>query len=176
VLAGLCLWRGKRASEWLACAAAVDGGPRAKIARIYAQVGPYLPLDKHFAIGNFIADAIAQREIVVRGDGTPFRSYLHAADTTVWLWKMLVRGPSGRAWNVGGDEGISIAALARRVAQTLGSTQGWRILTPADPSKAIECYVPDTSRARSELGVKQTITLDESIRRTANWIAGRPRY
>lgn len=167
---------GKRASEWLACAAAADGGPRVKIARIYAQVGPYLPLDKHFAIGNFIADVIAQRDIIIRGDGTPFRSYLYAADTTVWLWKMLVRGPSGRAWNVGGDEGVSIAALARRVALMLGSGHDIRVLTPVDPSKAVECYVPDTSRARSELGVMQTITLDESIRRTANWIAGSHRY
>jgi nucleoside-diphosphate-sugar epimerase len=167
---------GKRASEWLACAAAADGGPRVKIARIYAQVGPYLPLDKHFAIGNFIADVLAGRDIIIRGDGTPTRSYLYAADTTVWLWKMLVRGASGRAWNVGGDEGISIAALAQRVGQLLGSEHGIKVLTPVDPSKAVECYVPDTSRARTELGVKQTITLDDSIRLTANWIAGRHRY
>lgn len=161
---------GKRVSEWLACAFAAETKLRVKVARIYAQVGPYLPMDKHFAIGNFINDALSNREIIIRGDGTPFRSYLYAADTALWLWAMVLRGEPGRAWNVGGDEGLSIADLSLRVATILGSKEGSKILTPVDPDKRMECYVPNVNRARAELKLPMPIPLDEAILRTANWV------
>lgn len=161
---------GKRVSEWLACAQGAETGLNVKIARIYAQVGPYLPMDKHFAIGNFISDVLADREIVIRGDGTPFRSYLYAADTAVWLWATVVRGDAGRAWNVGGSSGISIASLADQVAKILNSTKGIKVLTPADPNSHTERYVPDVSRAHRELRLPPPIPLDDAILRTAQWL------
>jgi dTDP-glucose 4,6-dehydratase len=161
---------GKRASELLACAQGAETGLKVKIARIYAQVGPYLPMDKHFAIGNFISDALADREIIIRGDGTPFRSYLYAADTAVWLWAMLVRGDAGRAWNVGGTEGISIAALADRVAALLDAKQGIKVLTALDPNRYVERYVPNVGRARKELSLPEPVSLNDAILRTAQWL------
>jgi nucleoside-diphosphate-sugar epimerase len=161
---------GKRASEWLACAQAEETGLKVKIARIYAQIGPYLPLDKHFAIGNFISDVLADREIIIRGDGTPRRSYLHAADTAVWLWRMLVLGSPSRAWNVGSEIGLSIEELAHRVSKVLRSTKEIRILTLAQPNQSVEQYVPNISRAREELQIPPIISLDDAIVRTAEWI------
>lgn len=162
---------GKRVSEWLCCAQAIETGLRVKVARIYAQVGPYLPLDKHFAIGNFIYDALFKKKIIVSGDGTPFRSYLYAPDTVIWLWSMLLRGASGRAWNVGGEEGLSISALASRVKNLVGHpTQEIEIAKKINLEKNIERYVPDVSRARSELCLSTPICLDDAILRTANWV------
>lgn len=162
---------GKRVSEWLSCAQAMETGLRVKVARIYAQVGPYLPLDKHFAIGNFIYDALFNKKIIISGDGTPFRSYLCAADTVIWLWSMLLRGKAGRAWNVGGQEGLSISALASRVKSLVGNpTQEIEIAKKADPEKNIERYVPDVSRACSELCLPTPICLDDAILRTAKWV------
>jgi dTDP-glucose 4,6-dehydratase len=114
LLSGSAYGEGKRVSEWLASQAA-GNGLEVKVARIFALVGPHLPLDKHFAIGNFIRAALANEAIVIQGDGTPHRSYLYAADMAAWLWAVLFRGKCGRAYNVGSDESISIAALAKRV-------------------------------------------------------------
>jgi nucleoside-diphosphate-sugar epimerase len=161
---------GKRVSEMLACLEAGDRGLSVKIGRIYAQVGPYLPLDKHFAIGNFINDVLADREILIRGDGTPYRSYLYAADTTVWLMAMLVRGSPGRAWNIGGTEGLSIAELAKRVAELLGSTKSIKVVTKVAADRRVERYVPNVNRAMAELNLSAPMSMNEAILRTAKWI------
>lgn len=168
LLSGSAYGEGKRVSEWLAAQAASDG-LEVKIARVFALLGPHLPLDKHFAIGNFLRAALADEEIVIQGDGTPHRSYLHAADMAAWLWAVLLRGQSGRAYNVGADESISIAALAERVCRVLARTSRIIIQKQAPPDAAPMHYVPDISRAKLELGLPSPLALNDAIYRAANW-------
>jgi dTDP-glucose 4,6-dehydratase len=165
---GSAYGEGKRVSEWLGAAYA-ERGLSPKIARCFAFVGPYLPLDAHFAVGNFLRDAMAGEPISIRGDGTAVRSYLHAADLTVWLLTILLNGRVGGAYNVGSDEALSIADLARRVAAVLGSTAELALGIPPAPGRSAERYVPDISLAREELALDVAIGLDDAIRRTARW-------
>ena len=156
---------GKRMAEWMCATSALKEAYSVKIARGFAFLGPYLPLNSHFAAGNFIRDALAGRPIVVEGDGTPVRSYLYAADLAIWLWTILIRGESGRAYNVGSEREISIADLARLVAGS-GSVE---VRGTARPGERPERYVPSTARARTELQLQERIDLSESIRRTLEW-------
>jgi nucleoside-diphosphate-sugar epimerase len=160
---------GKRVSEWLA-SQATEGGLKVKIARVFAVVGPYLPLDKHFAIGNFLRAALANDEIVIHGDGTPHRSYLYAADIAAWLWAVLLRGESCRAYNVGSDESISILSLAKRVCRVVGRNPGITVKQQPCLGSSISHYVPDITRAREELALPPPMPLDDAIFRTARHI------
>lgn len=170
MLAGSAYGEGKRVSEWLAAQAACEQ-LEVKIARVFSLVGPHLPLHKHFAIGNFLGAAMAGNEIVIQGDGTPHRSYLHAADMSAWLWAVLLKGRSGEAYNVGSEESISIARLAQRVCQVLGATSRIDVRSQPRPGASPAHYVPDCRKARDHLGLPEPMMLDESIIRTANWYA-----
>jgi nucleoside-diphosphate-sugar epimerase len=165
---------GKRASE-LMCALyqktvqAKGVEFEAKIARCWAFCGPHLPLDAHFAIGNFIGDVLAGRPISIGGDGTPRRSYLYGADLAIWLWTMLFRAPALVPINVGSGRDMSILELAEVVAATLDASTEIKVAKQAVPCAAPARYVPSVMRAEELLGLTETVGLEESIRRTAAW-------
>lgn len=161
---------GKRISEILcAIAAAERFGLEVSIARCFAFVGPYLPLDKHFAIGNFIGAVMRGEDICIQGDGTPLRSYLYAADLAHWLWVMLLEAPSGRAYNVGGSEAISIGDLAHRVNRVLGGRGEVRVAQSPRVGATPQAYLPSIGRVAAELKLLPVVGLDDAILRTARW-------
>ena len=159
---------GKRISELLCAIFQQKAAIECKIARCWAFCGPHLPLNEHFAIGNFIGDCLAGRPICIRGDGTPRRSYLYAADLAIWLWTILFRAPALTPLNVGSENDLSILELARFVAAVLDSNAA--IEVSQQPGKGPPSrYVPSVQRARTLLGLEEITSLEESIRRTAQW-------
>jgi len=145
-----------------------DSDVPCSIVRCFAFVGEYLPLDTHFAIGNFIRDCLNGQPIIINGDGTPLRTYLYAADLTLWLWKILIHGNAGQAYNVGSDREISISKLAETVQKVAGISNEIRIsLTPT--GEPPQRYVPDVSRVRRELGLEVKVSLEEAIRLTFDY-------
>ncbi len=160
---------GKRAAEFLCITYAKNYGIEVKIARCFSFVGPYLQLNLHYAIGNFIRDGLMGGPIIVKGDGTAYRSYMYAADLAVWLWTILFKGQSCRPYNVGSEEAITIGDLARLVASCFDRPVEVKTLGRPDPSVPRERYVPCTKRAREELGLKDRIPLAEGVMRTINW-------
>ncbi|HWB83420.1 MAG TPA: NAD-dependent epimerase/dehydratase family protein [Bryobacteraceae bacterium] len=160
---------GKRLAELLCAIYARQHRMHCVIARGFAFVGPYLSLSSHFAIGNFIRDCLSGQPIQVRGDGTPFRSYLYAADLAVWLWTMLVRGESVRPYNLGSENALPIAEVAAAVALALNPQNEIRIAAMPRPGVPAERYIPSTARVRGELGLGEHVPLQEAIQRTADW-------
>lgn len=156
----------KRQAEHLCALYADRFGIEPVIARCFAFVGEDLPLDVHFAIGNFIRDALFCDEITVNGDGSPVRSYMDQAELARWLLVMLRHGEAGRAYNVGGQEPVTLLDAARLVSSVLGNDKPVRVLgqTGSDnPTR--NRYVPDLSRAANELRLVNEIDLKEALRR-----------
>lgn len=161
---------GKWAAEVICRLYAHHFGLETKIARCFAQVGPYLPMDIHYAIGNFLRDALQGGPIRVNGDGTPLRSYLYAADLTIWLWTILLKGKPCHPYNVGSDKGITIAGIADIVRQQIAPGSAVTIARQPEPSQQRQRYVPSIERARNELMLEVWIPLEESIQKTVHWL------
>jgi len=137
------------------------------VARCFAFVGPDLPLDVHFAIGNFIRDALWGNEIVVLGDGRAVRSYLCQSDLARWLIKLAQSGLPGATYNVGSDEIVTIAELAYLVRDILAPNKPVRILGRIPSSSDGDVYFPNIEKITHLNDLKALVSLRDAIKITA---------
>ncbi len=163
--------QGKRLAEHLCALYAERSSIEMKIARCFAFVGPHLPLDAHFAIGNFIRDALNGGPIIVKSDGTPRRSYLYSADLAIWLWTIFIKAQSCRPYNIGSTQDLSVGEAAQLVRNVLLTEGEIRTAQVAVPGQSVNNYVPSIQRAESELGLKSWTSLSDAIRKTGEWVS-----
>ena len=162
---------GKRLAELLAASYNREYGLNTKIARCFAFIGPHLPLDGHFAAGNFIRDVMQGRDIKINGDGTPVRSYMYPTDLVVWLWTILLNGKYARPYNVGSPHSVNLLEFATLIQKEYNSQRekesATKVIVTRIPrgETATSRYVPDINRAQLELNLNIKISLEESIRR-----------
>lgn len=142
-------------------------GCNVSIARCFAFVGPYLPRDQHFAIGNFIQDGLFGRAIELKARHVVYRSYMHADDLVCWLMTIAV-GASADCpiFNVGSSEPIILGDLAKKVADYFDVDA--RVLSLSD--KKVDRYIPSTKKAFEDLGLRLEINLDQAIDQTVRSI------
>lgn len=140
-----------------------------KVARCYTFVGPFLPTDRHFAIGNFINNILNNENIVIEGDGTPIRSYMYSADLTIWLWTILFQGSNNTTYNVGSDKPINIGELAKLVSNCKDSSTRKIVVKSKKSHKQISQYVPNIDKAKEELKLNIYTDLETSIKKTIKY-------
>lgn len=158
---------GKRAAEFLLAEASSRGVCIPRLARLFAFSGTFLPIDRHFAIGNFIRDAVNQQSIEVRGDGKAIRSYMDQDDLADWMLAIILRGLPTSTYHIGSERAITIGELAHLVASryevitTKGCTVKIKGLT--SPLDGVDRYVPSTAKTRRELNLQERVSLEDSI-------------
>ena len=134
------------------------------IVRCFTFLGPYLPLDQHFAIGNFIRDGLRGDLITVNAKSAVYRSYLYADDLVRWLMRIgQMSSIACPVFNVGSDESISIQDLAKKLAIYFQVD----LQLPKIESQFVDRYIPSIEKARS-IGCHIEYSLDRAIDATVS--------
>jgi dTDP-glucose 4,6-dehydratase len=162
---GTAYGESKRLAEFLCAVYSRQYSISVSVARCFAFVGPYLSLDQHYAIGNFINDGINKRDIIITSNGKPLRSYMYAADMIIWLLTILMKGESCEAYNVGSDEAISIKELALKIANFFPGLNV-KILNQIKATDRNQNYIPDIRKAKDKFNFQKGIDLNEAIYKT----------
>jgi UDP-glucuronate decarboxylase len=124
-----CYGEGKRVAETLCADYHRQHGVAAVMARISHTYGPGIALDDGRSFADFVADALAGRDIVLNSDGSGSRPFCYVADATAAFLILLLRGEGGNAYNVGLDQETTILELARLIAG-LSPTPGLQVKHP----------------------------------------------
>ena len=161
---------GKRAAEEMNAIAANEWGTSIVTARLFAFIAPFLPFGTHFAAGNFMRDALRGSRVEINSGGGSIRSYQYATDLCSSLWALSARGKAGEKYNVGSDEAISIKELADAVVRNV-KPSAKVLIHGYDTKDNVTRYVPSISKI-GELGVRNFISIDEALQRTARWAGG----
>ncbi len=162
----LALGHGKRVAEFYCSYFCKKFDIDIKIARCFSFIGPYLPLNIHYAIGNFIKNALNNEPIVIKGDGSQIRGYLYSADLIIWLLTILIKGKKCEPYNVGSDKGISIKDLAKLILKLCQKKLEIIIKNKNNISPANKIYLPSIDKARKELNLDVFTPLEDAIIKT----------
>ena len=143
------------------------------IARCFSFVGKYLPLNQHFAVGNFILNAISGDLINVKSDRLVYRSYMYADDLVEWL--MAIAQDSNTncpIYNVGSEEKVEIRELARVVSSYVATEV---VCEYECTNRGVDNYIPSTAKVENNLGLRIKHNLQESIKKTFKRITNEKR-
>lgn len=133
--------------------------------RLFSFYGPHLPLDKHFAIGNFMQDIISGKLITVRGNSSTKRSFLYGADLATAILRALFSNYRGTL-NIGGKNAISMESLAKLMDRTLEG-QGVNFLGEGLDSNY---YYPSTSLSHEILGSYENTPFQVGLNKWKKWL------
>ncbi len=163
------LGEGKRIAEFLVAYYASKAGYSYSIARCFAFAGQYLPLDLHYAFGNFVNDAIHKQKITITGAGKEIRSYLYIGDAITWLLKSLINS-NNQIFNVGSSSEITIEELAKKICKEFKIKENIEIIGGNKSENFIRnFYVPCTKKIKSSLNVIEWTNIDQIILKMKNY-------
>ena len=173
-----CYDESKRYGETLCVNFVQQHGIPIKVARPFNNYGPGLKITDTRVLPDFARDVLNGRDIIMKSDGSPKRTFCYVADAVTGYYKVLVKGKPGEAYNVGVETPeISVLELAEKVTALGRELFGYKgkVVKKVDAEYLIdnpERRCPIIVKAREHLGYHPTILVDEGLRRSLTWYAG----
>ncbi len=122
-----------------------------------------------------ILNALASRPLPVYGAGKNVRDWLYVEDHADALLTVLMRGETGRSYNIGGENEVQNIEIVRMICAILDELRpaarpyAELIRFVADRPGHDLRYAIDPTRMREELGWRPSVTLQEGLRKTVQW-------
>lgn len=146
----------KRFSEFIGELYYRDYNLPIKTARIFTVIGPEMNLNYNFASCQFINAYLSNKSIKLANKEI-IRSFIYVIDVSIWLWNILLDGEVNKTYNVGSEEPVRLEQLARLVSDNIEIVENNFI------SNSGRLYVPNCTRSKTELGLKENYELKEMV-------------
>jgi len=145
----------------------------ARIARIFNTYGPRMRPNDGRVVSNFIVQALGGSPLTIYGDGSQTRSFCYVSDLIGGILSLLAAPPSnemGQPFNIGNPEERTVRDLATKILALAGSSSPvvYQELPVDDPH--VRC--PDIRRAKSILGWRPEVSIDEGLQLTIAYFRG----
>ena len=141
-------------------------GLQGTISNCTNNYGPYLYPEKFLAIA--ITNILEGKPIVIHGDGTQVRDWIHAKDHALGVLAILERGRIGETYVMGGDSEHTIAETARVVLRLMGQSED-RLQFVNDRPGQDRRYAMDFSKIEQELGWRPLIAFEDGVKGMIEW-------
>jgi UDP-glucuronate decarboxylase len=137
--------------------------------------GPGLMPDDGRVVADFLANAMAGNTIVVKSDGSDRRAFCYSLDANLMLLHVLLDHVEGfDVFNIGNpDNDVSIAQLARLVAEIAGVGVEIQGIKPAAALGTPARSAPDIGKIRQRFGLSPRYGLREALELTLEWMSDR---
>jgi nucleoside-diphosphate-sugar epimerase len=159
----------KRYAETLCSAARTEARLPVVTIRPFTFIGPYQKIDAPWAINNFIADALERKAIRILGDGMTVRGVMYGSDMALWIAVIMFMAKSGQVYNLGNDHGLSLHAIAQRIASEVRPSPEILLNASLTGPIASSVLVPDTSTAQRDFGLRILTDIDTAVVRSIRW-------
>ena len=112
------------------------------------------------------------KTIELHGGGRAVKSYIHIRDVSRGEKAILETGRVGELYHLSPDNGVEVRQVVRTICDRLGRRFEEATRTVGERPGQDAAYVIDSTKARTELGWKPTISLDEGLTEVVDWVNG----
>jgi len=139
------------------------------IARCFAFVGEFLPLNEHYFIGNLFESSLKKKTLIIKNPNLKkvFRSYLYADELVEWIMTILINANNKtEVFNVGSDQSISLFNLTQLFKSSYNLKNKRFIINKMNKKSDPDFYVPSVKKIKKRFKISININLKKSIRKT----------
>jgi UDP-glucose 4-epimerase len=149
------------------------------IVRLFNTVGPRQTGQYGMVIPTFVTQALAGRPITVYGDGSQSRCFAYVGDVVHAIIQLMDHPEAvGQVFNIGSNEEVTMAELARRVLALTNSRSEIKYV-PYDQAyepgfEDMPRRIPDIRKVGALVGFRPTYALDQIVKTVIDYYTDLP--
>ena len=148
------------------------------IIRPFNIYGPGMKQNDYRIFPNFASNSLNNKKLNVYGKGNQTRTYCYISDAIEGFLKVIAKGKSGEAYNIGNDKPeISIIEVLKIFKKMEKKLNYKKINYPkAYPADEPQRRCPDLSKARKQLNYNPKIKIDDGLKLFYDWAKENYKY
>ena len=143
-----------------------------KIVRPFNIYGPGMKHIDYRVVPTFIYNGLRGKDLPVHDKGVQTRTFCYISDAITAIFKVLITGKKGEAYNIGNDKPeIGMFELAQTIAEILGNGVKPRRKNypPNYPAGEPQRRCPDLTKIKNQLNYAPKVDLITGLKQTINW-------